>query len=188
MKIKFAKTFSLMQGIKYLEAVVAYQAAPTIKNKKPSSIVTLLSSGKNGVLLWKLYSHNICNNFKIDFIELKSDAKIVTLLFFKKNLLKAYLNNKKRALFLEQIGYLRSMSFDEKLNLLKARFEHGCPHEIGVFLGIPLEDVEGFIEKKGENFISVGCWKVYGSIKKAKNLFSAYEKARESMMELIIRA
>ncbi|MDD6639300.1 MAG: DUF3793 family protein [Lachnospiraceae bacterium] len=36
------------------------------------------------------------------------------------------------------------------------------PHEIGIFLGYPLEDVKGFIVNKGKNCKCCGLWKVYG--------------------------
>ena len=35
------------------------------------------------------------------------------------------------------------------------------PHEVGLFLGYPVEDVIGFIENKGKNCLCCGCWKCY---------------------------
>lgn len=51
----------------------------------------------------------------------------------------------------------------------------GFPHEIGCFLGYPPEDVKGFIENKGECSKCVGCWKVYGDEKKARDTFDRYK-------------
>ena len=48
------------------------------------------------------------------------------------------------------------------------------PHEIGLFLGYPPEDVCGFIENKAKCFKCIGTWKVYGDEEKAKNLFEKY--------------
>lgn len=50
------------------------------------------------------------------------------------------------------------------------------PHEIGLFLGYPPEDVKGFIEHKGECYKCVGFWKVYGDEKKAQRCFESYRK------------
>ena len=50
------------------------------------------------------------------------------------------------------------------------------PHEIGLFLGYPLEDVCGFIENNACGFKCVGCWKVYGDEEKAKKTFAKYKK------------
>lgn len=52
----------------------------------------------------------------------------------------------------------------------------GCaeefPHEIGLFLGYPAEDVRGFIE--GSECKCVGCWKVYGDEVSAKKRFAQF--------------
>ena len=52
------------------------------------------------------------------------------------------------------------------------------PHEIGIFLGYPLEDVDGFITHQGENCKLCGCWKVYGNVEQARRTFASYEKCR----------
>jgi len=49
------------------------------------------------------------------------------------------------------------------------------PHEIGLFLGYPPEDVSGFIENR-EDFKCVGVWKVYGNADAAKRTFEKYRK------------
>lgn len=49
------------------------------------------------------------------------------------------------------------------------------PHEIGLFLSYPPEDVLGFICNRACNHKCVGCWKVYGDEQAARNLFEKYE-------------
>ena len=50
------------------------------------------------------------------------------------------------------------------------------PHEIGLFLGYPAEDVRGFIENRSEGCKCVGTWKVYGDENAAKRRFAQFEK------------
>lgn len=50
------------------------------------------------------------------------------------------------------------------------------PHEIGLFLGYPPEDVDGFIMNKAANYKCIGCWKVYGDESRAKKQFTAFSK------------
>lgn len=50
------------------------------------------------------------------------------------------------------------------------------PHEVGLFLGYPPEDVKGFIDNKACGCKCVGCWKVYGDEDKAKKTFAKYKK------------
>ena len=54
------------------------------------------------------------------------------------------------------------------------------PHEIGLFLGYPPEDVCGFIENKAGGCKCVGCWKVYGDEETAKQTFTRYQKCTEA--------
>ena len=47
----------------------------------------------------------------------------------------------------------------------------GFPHEIGLFLGYPIEDVVGFIRYSGRGCKLSGYWKVYGDAEAASRLF-----------------
>lgn len=49
------------------------------------------------------------------------------------------------------------------------------PHEIGLFLGYPPEDVCGFIENRA-CCKCVGAWKVYSDAESAKKTFAKYKK------------
>lgn len=53
------------------------------------------------------------------------------------------------------------------------------PHEIGLFLGYPPEDVCGFIENKAGGYKCVGEWKVYGDVDQAREIFAKYRKCTE---------
>ena len=77
-------------------------------------------------------------------------------------------------------GYRSAAGTAQHLDRLCARMERRrFPHEIGVFLGYPAEDVEGFITNKGENYKLCGCWKVYGNAEKARRTFESYDRCRE---------
>ncbi len=63
----------------------------------------------------------------------------------------------------------------EKLNLCRS-----FPHEIGLFLGYPPEDVNGFMNGSPFEYKYSGLWKVYGDVDKAKQTFSAYKSCAEN--------
>lgn len=66
------------------------------------------------------------------------------------------------------------------LNLIKRlEQEEGFPHEIGLFLGYPPEDVKGFIDNNARNEKLIGFWKVYGDVEKAKSKFEQYKKCTQ---------
>ena len=54
------------------------------------------------------------------------------------------------------------------------------PHEIGVFLDYPIEDVRGFIENGGQECLLAGYWKVYHNRERAQMTFLAYDQAKTS--------
>ncbi len=67
----------------------------------------------------------------------------------------------------------------ERMNLY-SRKKIPFPHEIGVFLDYPLEDVKAFIRNNGRESLLTGYWKVYHAPERARLIFSAYDKARDS--------
>ena len=77
---------------------------------------------------------------------------------------------------LSEVGY-DSFCPARSLTVLARRLEKGeaFPHEIGLFLGYPPEDVRGFMEKGGRDCKCVGTWKVYGDEEKARRTFSRYK-------------
>jgi len=64
---------------------------------------------------------------------------------------------------------------------LACRFREGkeFPHEVGLFLSYPPEDVKGFINHRAGGFKCAGLWKVYGDEEKARSLFEKYKKCTE---------
>lgn len=78
---------------------------------------------------------------------------------------------------LQERGYCMKSPERCILHLMKRLGESDeFPHEIGLFLGYPPEDVWGFIENKAESCKCVGCWKVYGNAEAAQKLFAKYKK------------
>ena len=57
---------------------------------------------------------------------------------------------------------------------MRIQLQMSFPHEVGLFLGYPAEDVEGFIENKGRDFACAGYWKVYANEKETRALFEQY--------------
>ena len=49
------------------------------------------------------------------------------------------------------------------------------PHEVGLLLSYPPEDVKGFIDHRAGGFKCAGLWRVYGDEEKARSLFEKYK-------------
>ncbi len=87
------------------------------------------------------------------------------------------LSDPEAAALLAEAGY-RGGTCEELIGELIERLANGreFPHEIGLFIGYPPEDIRGFIENKAMNFKCAGCWKVYGDVDAARRCFAKYDK------------
>lgn len=83
--------------------------------------------------------------------------------------------------FLKAEGYRRPGETTAVLAQLSRRLccQQDFPHEIGVFLGYPLEDVVGFIRNRGKNYTCCGYWKAYGDPAEAQRCFARYKKCEQ---------
>ena len=74
-----------------------------------------------------------------------------------------------------QYGYLPENQNACVIHLIqRLRSAEKFPHEIGLFLSYPPEDVLGFILNKACNHKCAGCWKVYGDVKRAQKTFHQF--------------
>jgi hypothetical protein len=106
------------------------------------------------------------------------------VLLYRERALKSCLNRKDVGKFLEDLGYIGQNMEEVFLRLsirIRQCYKNGdFPHEIGIFLDYPLEDVRGFIREDGKNSLLNGYWKVYHNPGKAQMTFYAYDKAKVS--------
>ena len=67
---------------------------------------------------------------------------------------------------------------------LRARLAQGgaFPHEIGLFLDYPADDVLAFVEKGGAGCKLCGYWKVYGDVEAARARFVCYDACRTCVL------
>ena len=63
----------------------------------------------------------------------------------------------------------------EKRKVQRLRRQKEFPHEVGLFLSYPPEDVAGFIANNARRCKCSGLWKVYGDEARAKRMFHAFK-------------
>lgn len=95
---------------------------------------------------------------------------------YRPQMLDQDLRNETACRLLQAQGY-PCQNASQCLRLLMQRLSAGdhFPHEIGLFLGYPPEDVEGFMNHPSEAKCC-GIWKVYGDVDKAQQTFRRYRK------------
>lgn len=81
---------------------------------------------------------------------------------------------------LKKLGYPVGSAEKCLLHLMRRmRTCRSFPHEVGLFLGYPPEDVRGFIKNGAKRYKSIGLWKVYGDTERAQKSFAEYQKCAE---------
>lgn len=171
-----------MTNIKF-ENILATFCSPALMGKKVSNLVSVSKKELPEIaILLDIYNSKL-NRYDIGIKTICECDKRVLLLVYKEELLKAHLEGKDiRAILLEYV-YLKANGIDEHINILRSRMQmRKFPHEIGVFLGYPISDVQGFIENNGRNYEYCGYWKVYKDTHKAKKTFSMYDDLRSFMV------
>lgn len=161
------------------EQKLAFHTAPALLGIKAANLVSLIRTDFN------IYENIAEFNAKVvsKGLEMKVFCECgnrVLALVYNKKLLKELLSQESKRTFLKNYGYGEDFSVEECLERLATRVseEKQFPHEIGIFLGYPVEDVIGFIENNGANFKFCGYWKVYGNVEKAKHMFENYNRCR----------
>ena len=112
------------------------------------------------------------------------DGKVLLYLYRPDNL-RQDLKDRLAAQVLEQAGYSCSSCEQCVVRLIRRLKENAdFPHEIGLFLSYPPEDVKGFIDNRACNFKCSGLWKVYGDEARARAMFARFKKCTEIYCKL----
>ena len=114
-----------------------------------------------------------CKHFEIDI--LKTDEQGALVYVYNRPRLYELLESSEIKEFLLQEGYAYDNA-EQAIVQLKERLTNNetFPHEIGVFLGYPLEDVKGFISDPRNGVMLSGYWKVYANVEEKQQLFCRY--------------
>lgn len=104
---------------------------------------------------------------------------------YRPAMLEALLQKPEVIRFLEGLGYHSPHHLESVLDQLFVRFQTWSvfPHEVGLFLGYPLKDVQGFMEHGGRNYLLKGPWKVYGEAEMGRRRFDLYLKTRRVYLQ-----
>ncbi len=171
-----------------LDLLLANHCAPAFWGIKPSSIATYNKDDCEDVHD-EIEKLNSSLNKKDIYIEILCECeKRAVLMVYRKNVLKKHLNERENKAFLNCYGYTDLNEIDEYLSVLKTRLScNDFPHEIGVFLGYPLNDVYSFINHRDKGCILTGEWKVYHDAESAKKTFHIFKTCKKALSEKIER-
>lgn len=168
-----------------LDKYLIEHCAPTLASLKTANMFSCAYESENA-LDRTISAWNILFDDKgVELLVLRKMNNTALIYVCRKKMLCEDLNKSGVGAFLKTYGYL-STDADYALSKLKSRLANrqDFPHEIGVFLNYPLEDVKGFIEQGAQNCLCSGCWKVYCNECEAIKMFNKYKKCREVYAKL----
>lgn len=155
--------------------------APTLAGLKTGSMFSFPYPDRAGMIADVRSLNRTLASRGICVLPLRYRAGKALLYVFRPGELRRDLKEKAARDILRKAGYAED-KLGPCLNRLRERLNSGedFPHEIGLFLSYPPEDVRGFIENGPKGCKLTGYWKVYGDEKAARKTFEKYRKCTES--------
>lgn len=166
-----------------VETQIALRCAPLIAGLKLSNLLIVKSGQFCRV-------HQLLEGTGIDSLVLYKGGQKVTALLYREAWMAYYLRDLNIKAMLWQFGY-RDFSMEGLSDKFAMRYQgymqggKTFPHEMGIFLGYPLEDVWGFIENNGKGALYTGYWKVYEDKPGKLHLFHVFDFAKEKLLKLL---
>jgi hypothetical protein len=163
---------------KTFESRLVEQCAPTLAGIKPGSLFPYAyEKGENVTEILEYWNDKLAGK-GVCLRRLRENDNRHLILVFRPKELERILCDQNVSLFLRERGYCGCGKLDDYVEILSRRMNAAPPfsHEIGVFLGYPLNDVIGFINNEGQNSCCCGYWKVYGERESAEHCFRRFDK------------
>lgn len=160
-----------------LETLIATHCGPALAGIKSASTVTVFND-KILNLEEKTKKLNKELNRKNIYIKILCKYKKSALLIvYRKTALEKRLNDENVKNFLESYGYSLAETVEQHLKILSNHLGNSeFPHEIGAFLGYPMDDVYRFINHRNKGCLLTGIWKVYSDKENAIKMFMRYKE------------
>ena len=161
-----------------LEKYLIEHCAPTLASLKTASLFSYHAAQDPEDDVKHL--NRIFRDKGVELLILKREENAMLIYVCRRTQLAKDLERPGAKELLERYGYTDT-SVDGAIERLRMRLASGdgFPHEIGLFLGYPPEDVAGFIRNGARGAKCVGTWKVYGDENLAKAMFEKFRKCTD---------
>ncbi len=160
------------------EYTLAWHCAPSLAGIKPADLIAWRIPAEDGVKVLGYYANALFDR-GIRMRVLGRRGERILILIFRPGRLEDCLRQPQVAQMLSHVGYPVGGTTHALLCHLRDRLACGdFPHEIGLFLGYPPEDVAGFCADGGRGCKYSGPWKVYGDVAAAQRQFENFHRCR----------
>ncbi len=164
------------------EEIIVQYGAPTLAGIKTGNLFTCPFADRGQTMKEFRRLNRELGPKGLRVLPMRYSDKRVLVYLFRPDRLEKDLSAAGAAELLERAGYRHENATQcvaeliRRLNSLGGEF----PHEIGLFLSYPPEDVRGFIEHREAGCKLVGTWRVYGDEDSARETFDRYRRCTES--------
>lgn len=169
-----------------LEKTLAFHCAPALVGLKAADLISCNIQDYPELEKDIAFLNQKLNPNGLFFRPLGKRNGRILLLTYRRAVLERYLQDKKIRAFLLEAGYPASdlegilLHLQERLAQMES-----FPHETGVILGYPLEDVKGFLKHRGQNCKLCGYWKVYSNEPRALDMFRQFNHCRDTLCSFV---
>lgn len=159
---------------------IVRNSAPTLAGLKTGSMFTCAYETKEALTLAIQSINRRLGPKGLRMLPLRFSDRKALVYLYRPDMLNDDLSDQAAKLLLQHQGY-NTESIEKCLVQLvrKLRMSEDFPHEIGLFLGYPPEDVWGFIELGPYSCKYTGCWKVYGDEDLTRKKFAQFKKCTQ---------
>ena len=166
-----------------LDEVLAYHCGPALLGLKAANLVSVAREDIPDLEVRIGGYQRLFEGRGVRFRLMCGCGRRALLLVYRQELLQSQLAHPLARELLRRDGYPLDGELEELLDHLALRLagQREFPHEIGLFLGYPPEDVEGFQVHRGRDCKLCGHWKVYSDVERAQALFRRYDRCRAAL-------
>lgn len=163
------------------EELVVAQCSPTLAGLKTGSLFSCPLEDKRKLTdsIRRMNARLVPRGAKM--IPVKYMENRVLIYMYRPNRLKADLSDEIAMAILEGKRYpVGNPALCVAELIRRLNNDETFPHEVGLFLGYPSEDVAGFIRFGAKHAKCVGTWKVYGDERAAREKFELFQKCTKA--------
>ena len=161
--------------------------APTMANLKTGNMFNCPFGSREEMTAELRKLNRILGHKGLRILPLRwSDGRALVYLYRPK-MLERDLRDPLTGKLLEECGYTgRDANACLARLIARLRTEEDFPHEVGLFLGYPPADVDGFMHRK-EKYRLCGLWKVYDDVESAARQFARCRHCTKVYLDCLAR-
>lgn len=168
-----------------LNLQLALQCAPLLTGIKISNLLIVNKANKESVI-------EMFQDTALSYYVFYESEQKVTFYLYEEAAVSSYLQETTVREAMKQLG-CEASELETILQDISVKYqsymksEGAFPHELGLLLGYPAEDVVGFIVNEGKNYLYTGYWKVYANVHETVHLFEQFKQAKEKVIRMVAK-